>query len=71
MLVPDQDHRVDAKPAGDIVARSRDFALVPDELPGAGEDPAQLLLVDVRVEVQAAGYPELSGLVDETHRSAP
>ena len=48
------DDRLLAHPRDDEIAGVRDLALMPDEQPGAGEDPLQLLGVDLLVDEDLA-----------------
>ena len=60
-----QDHRFLAHARDEEVAGVRDLALVADEQPGAGEQPLQLLLVDLLVDEDlAADLPRCQ--IDET-----
>src|SRR4029077_4082610 len=75
LRVTDDENRVLAHVSGKEVAGLRDLALVAQEKPAAGEDPLQLLLVELRLDEDAATDQTLLG-VDQPehvgfHRLAP
>src|ERR1700732_4184436 len=75
LRVPDDQNRVLAHVSGEEVARQRDLAFMAQEEPAAGEDPLQLLLVELRLDEDAATDQTLLG-VDQPqhigfHRLAP
>src|SRR4029077_13672339 len=73
--VADDQDRVFAHVGGEEIAGLRDLALVAQEKPATGEDPLQLLLVELRLDEDAATDQTLLG-VDQPehvgfHRLAP
>ena len=75
LRVTDDENRVLAHVSGKEVAGLRDLALVAQEKPATGEDPLQLLLVELRLDEDAATDQTLLG-VDQpehigSHRLAP
>src|SRR5207244_3686918 len=60
-----EDHRFLTHPRDEEVPGVRDLALMPDKEPGSGEDPLQLLAVDLVVDKDLAADPARRR-VDET-----